>query len=68
MNVQKVTSFNRDTLFTRISNFRTAVEYTQGEISSESYSITPKSDSIYHYPIDFKPNRHLFHCELNGKW
>ena len=38
------------------------------EIFSKSYSINPKSDCIYHFPIDLDPNGCPNGSKLIGKW
>ena len=38
------------------------------DIFSKSYQRKPKSDSIYHAPIDLEPNGRLFGSKSIGKW
>ena len=38
------------------------------EIFSKSYYINPKSDCIYHFPIDLDPNGRPFVSKSIGKW
>ena len=35
--------------------------------TEKSYQIKPKSDCIYHFPIDLEPNGRLFGYEFIGK-
>ena len=39
---------------------------THREIFSKSYSINPKSDCIYHFPIDLDLNKRPFGSKSNG--
>ena len=41
---------------------------THREIFSESYSLKPKSDCIYHFLIDLEPNVRPFGFKSIGKW
>ena len=39
-----------------------------GTQTENSYKINPKSDCIYHFPIDLKPNGRSFGFKSTGKW
>ena len=61
----KKNSFNfLDIKIIRFSSRLTALR----EIFPESYQINPKSDCIYHPPIDLDPNGRAFGSKSIGKW
>ena len=41
---------------------------TQILFFSKSYQVNPKSDCIYHFPIDLEPNGRPFGSKVIGKW
>ena len=45
-----------------------SVPRAHSEIFAKSYYINPKSDCIYHFPIDLEPNGRPFGSKSTGKW
>ena len=57
-------------LKTRVENFKSAVNMKRihRENFSESYWTKPKSDCIYHFPIDLESNGRTFGSKSTGAW
>ena len=65
--VGRASKMTAGTIASRAPVRLTVVETPKCLYNGKSYQIKPKSDSIYHFPIDLKPNERRFDSKSIGK-